>query len=126
MTFDPGIDVQAVHDPLGFAFGPGVYGPEPEYRSLDSIRKSLDDPSCQGPDPVYAIVMDVGKHQHRQELEKRKLLFGVVTYASGRLGGPVRSQGHVHRVAAHSGISPGDLRDLGRAGSDLHAGVRNG
>ena len=118
MTFNPGINVRVLHDPLGFEFGPGVFGPEPEFRSLDSIRKSLDDPSCQGPDPVYAIVMDVGKHQHRLELQNRRLLFGVVTYAAGRLGRePVRSQGHVHRVAAHSGWSPPEVYEIwaGRA-----------
>ncbi len=98
---------------MGFGFGPGVYGPEPEYRSLDSIRKSLAEPSCDGPDPVYAIAMDVGKFEHRQELEKRGLLFGVVTYAAGRLGRePVRSQGHVHRVSAHSGWPPPEIYEI--------------
>ena len=118
MRFDPGIDVQVLHDPLGFRFGPGVFGPAPELRSLDSIRQSLLDPACSGPDPVYAIVMDVGKEQHRQELERRGLLFGIVTYAAGRLGKePVRSQGHVHRVAGTSGWRPPELYEIwaGRA-----------
>jgi glucose-6-phosphate isomerase len=57
--------------------------------------------------------MDVGKNEHREELERRRLLFGVVTYASGRLGRePVRSQGHVHRVAAHSGWSPPEVYEI--------------
>ena len=44
--------------------------------------------------------MDVGRVEHRPELVRRQLLFGVVSYAAGRLGEePVRSQGHVHRVA---------------------------
>ena len=118
MIFDPGLDIRVRPHPLGFEFGPGVFGPNPEYRSLDSIRKCLYDPSCDGPDPVYAIVMDVGKREHRQELQKRMLLFGVVTYASGRLGKePVRSQGHVHRVATHSNWSPPELYEIwaGRA-----------
>jgi glucose-6-phosphate isomerase len=41
-----------------------------------------------------------------------------VTYAAGRLGDePVRSQGHVHRVAARSGWSPPELYEIwsGRA-----------
>ncbi len=118
MTFDPGLDVKATHDPLGFRYGPGVEGPAPELRSLDSIRPSLRDPACAGPDPVYAIAMDVAKQEHKSDLEKRMLLYGVVTYAKGRLGDePVRSQGHVHRVAAHSGWSPPELYEIwsGRA-----------
>jgi glucose-6-phosphate isomerase len=41
------------------------------------------------------------------------LLFGVVTYAAGRLGDePVRSQGHVHRISQHSGWSPPELYEI--------------
>lgn len=118
MTFDPGLRVKATHNPLGFQYGPGVTGPEPELRSLDSIRKSLRDPGCAGPDPVYAIAMDVAKQEHKADLERRMLLYGVVTYAEGRLGDePVRSQGHVHSEAAHSGWSPPELYEIwsGRA-----------
>lgn len=118
MNFDPGFDVRPQHDPLGFLYGPDVAGPEPELRRLDAIRPSLRDPHCAGPDPVYAIAMDVAKRQHLPDLEKRMLLYGVVTYARGRLGRePVRSQGHVHRVAAHSGWSPPELYEIwsGRA-----------
>jgi glucose-6-phosphate isomerase len=103
---------------MGFAYGTGVFGPEPELRRLDAIRPSLRDPGCEGPDPVYAIAMDVGREEHRGELRDRSLLFGVVTYAAGRLGEePVRSQGHVHRVAPHSGWSPPELYEIwsGRA-----------
>lgn len=115
MSFDPGLDVRVTENPIGFEFGPNVFGPTPEYRSLDSIRKSLYDPSCDGPDPVYAIVMDVGKRGHQQELEKRHLLFGIVTYAAGRLGNePVRSQGHVHRVSTHSGWAPPEVYEIWR------------
>lgn len=118
MSFDPGISVGVVRNPLGIRFGPGVFGPEPEYRRLDAIRPSLSDPSCRGPDPVYAIAMDVGKAEHRDELEARMLLFGVVAFAAGRLGNePVRSQGHVHRVSRHGGWSPPELYEIwsGRA-----------
>jgi glucose-6-phosphate isomerase len=112
-AFDPGLDVRPRRSPMGFDYGPGVFGPAPELRSLDAIRRSLRDPSCDGPDPVYAIVMDVGREEHRAELARRHLLFGVVTYAAGRLGAePVRSQGHVHRVAAHSGWSPPELYEF--------------
>jgi len=117
-ALDPGLDVRARRQPMGFDYGPGVFGPAPELRGLDQIRRSLRDPHCSGPDPVYAIAMDVGREEHREELRRRQLLFGVVTYAPGRLGEePVRSQGHVHRVAPHSGWSPPELYEIwsGRA-----------
>jgi glucose-6-phosphate isomerase len=113
MRFNPGIGIVPVREPLGFRYEPGVFGPQPELRSLDSIRSSLRDPACIGPDPVYAIAMDVGREEIRTELEQRMLLFGVVTYASGKLGEePVRSQGHVHRVSPHSGWSPPEVYEI--------------
>jgi glucose-6-phosphate isomerase len=112
-VFDPGLAVRPRRQPLGFEYGPGVFGPEVERRRLDAIRKSLRDPACTGPDPVYAIAMDVGREEHREELRRRFLLFGIVTYAAGSLGDePVRSQGHVHRVAPHSGWSPPELYEI--------------
>ncbi len=114
-AFDPGLDVRPRRVPLGFDYGPGVFGPLPERRSLAAIRASLRDPGCSGPDPVYVIAMDVGCERHRPELQRRRLLFGVVSFAAGRLGDePVRSQGHVHRVAGHSGWSPPELYEIWR------------
>ncbi len=113
MRFDPGLGVVPVREPLGFQYEPGVFGPQPERRSLDAIRPSLRNPACPGPDPVYAIAMDVGREEIRTDLEQRMLLFGVVTYASGKLGEePVRSQGHVHRVSLHSGWSPPEVYEI--------------
>lgn len=113
MTFDPGIGVIPVHEPLGFRYEPGVFGPKPELRPLNDIRRSLRSPECTGPDLVYAIVMDVGREGMRRELEKRMLLFGAVVYAAGQLGEePVRSQGHVHRVSKHSGWSPPEIYEI--------------
>jgi glucose-6-phosphate isomerase, archaeal len=113
--FDPGLAVEPRVDTSGFSYGPGVFGPVPELRRLDQIRSSLRDPAAQGPDPVYAIAMDVGRVEHRPELERRMLLFGVVSYARGRLGDePVRSQGHVHRVSSHSGWRPPELYEIWR------------
>jgi len=113
MKFDPGLGVVPVREPLGFHYESGVFGPQPERRSLDAIRPSLRNPACTGPDPVYAIAMDVGRKEIRTELEQRMLLFGVVTYASGKLGDePVRSQGHVHRVSLHSGWSPPEVYEI--------------
>lgn len=116
--FDSGLDIQFLRDRLDFRYGKGVFGPKPEYRSLEAIRPSLRDPNCQGPDPVYAIAMDVGRDQDREELKGKMLLFGIVIYASGRLGDePVRSQGHVHAVAPHCGWSTPELFEIweGRA-----------
>lgn len=113
MTFDPGIGVIPEREPLGFRYQPGAFGPQPEMRSLDAIRHSLRDPACDGPDPVYAIVMDIGREPIRAELHRRMLLFGAVTYAVGKLGQePVRSQGHVHRVSSHSGWSPPEVYEV--------------
>ena len=103
---------------MGFRFGSGSFGPPVEYRTLDSIRPSLLDPHCSGPDPVYAIAMDTGKLSHLAALLERNLLFGVVTYAAGTLGKePVRSQGHVHMKARGNGISPPEIYEIwsGRA-----------
>ena len=111
--FDPGLDIRFLRDTLDFRYGPGVFGPEPEYRSLDAIRGSLQDPNCTGPDRVYAIAMDVGRLEDLDELKRRMLLFGVVIYAKGRLGkGPVRSQGHVHAIAPHCGWSTPELFEI--------------
>jgi glucose-6-phosphate isomerase len=111
--FDPGLEINFLKDTLDFRYGDGVFGPRPEYRSLDAIRGSLRDPHCTGPDPVYAIAMDVGRVEDLPELKRRMLLFGVVTYASGRLGdGPVRSQGHVHAIAPHCGWSTPELFEI--------------
>lgn len=113
ITFDPGLEVTPLKEPLGFSYGQGIFGPEPENRFLDDIRQSLMDPNCEGPKVVYSIVMDVGKEKDKAELEKRMLLFGIVTYAAGRLGQePIRSQGHIHRISAHSGWSPPEVYEI--------------
>lgn len=113
MRFDPGIDIKPVSAPPGFVYGPGVVGPPVENRSLDSIRWSLINPKCSGPDPVYSIAMDVGKLEHRLLLAELNLLFGVVTYAAGRLGRePVRSQGHVHKRARGNRLSPPEIYEI--------------
>ncbi|MDR0720169.1 MAG: hypothetical protein LBF78_11085 [Treponema sp.] len=116
--FDPGFGITVMKEVMGFRYGDDTFGPTPELRSLEAIRKSLLDPECKGPDPVYAIAMDVGKIQHRQILQEKMLLYGVVAYAAGKLGEePVRSQGHIHRVSKHSGWPPPELYEIwsGRA-----------
>lgn len=113
MEFYPGFDIQPTTNPMGFKYGKGIFGPEVENRSLDSIRKSLRNPDCDGPDPVYSIAMDVGKLEHKPLLEKLHLLYGTVTYAAGRLGDePVRSQGHIHKVSSKSGWSTPEIYEI--------------
>ena len=113
MKFSPGFPIQPTSEPIGFQYGPGTFGGPVNRRSLNEIRKSLLDPSCSGPDPVYAIVMDIGKTEHRSQLIQRHLLFGAVTYAVGRLGRePVRSQGHTHRVARKNRLSPPEIYEV--------------
>lgn len=118
MCFDPGLDVRLLEKELSFEYGPGVAGPAIEMRRLDDIRPSLRDPHCVGPDPVYGIAMDVARREDLEDLKQRYLLFGIVAYASGRLGEePVRSQGHIHAPAPHSGWSTPELFEIweGRA-----------
>lgn len=113
MSFSSGLEIRPRGNPLGFCYAPGTFGPKPELRRLDAIRPSLLDPKSDGPDPVYAIAMDVGKAEHLAELKGRMLLFGLVTYAAGRLGRePVRSQGHVHRISRHSGWRPPEVFEI--------------
>lgn len=118
MSFDSGLDVTLRRNELAFDYGADVRGPTVEMRRLQDIRASLKDPECDGPDPVYGIAMDVCRRTDAPDLQKRSLLFGVVAYAKGRLGEePVRSQGHVHAPALHSGWSTPELFEIweGRA-----------
>ena len=117
MPFDPKLGLRCASD-MRFEYDADVFGPTPEFRHLDDIRRSLRDPNCQGPDVLYSIVMDVGRREHFAELQRRMLLVGVVAYAAGRLGDePVRSQGHIHAVAPHCGWSTPELFQIweGRA-----------
>jgi glucose-6-phosphate isomerase len=61
MNFYPGFEIKPLTDPLGFEYGDDCFGPQVENRTLDSIRKSLLNPDCEGPEIVYSIAMDVGK-----------------------------------------------------------------
>jgi glucose-6-phosphate isomerase, archaeal len=123
--FDSKLGVHYRPSDFSFTYDPGVFGPQPEYRSLSAIRGSLRDPNCDGPDPVYSIVMDVGREEHRNELHRRMLLFGVVAYASGRLGAePVRSQGHIHSIAPHCGWSTPELFEIWQGTAIVYAQER--
>ncbi|MEN8117985.1 MAG: glucose-6-phosphate isomerase family protein [Bacteroidota bacterium] len=100
--FNTGLDVQPTTEKLGFTYGQDCFGPEVENRTLDSIRKSLSDPNASGPETVYSIAMDVGKKEHLPKLKDLHLLYGVVTYAAGKIGKePVRSQGHIHKKSVY-------------------------
>ena len=110
---DRGISINPHPSGQGFVYGEDVFGPEPENRLLDDIRKSLLDASCDGPEVVYSIAMDVGKKKDRELLESLHLLFGVVTYAAGMLGRePIRSQGHMHKISTYSGWSTPEVYEI--------------
>ena len=113
MKFYPGFDIRATTERLGFAYGKDVFGPVPEIRRLDDIRASLQDPLSSGPEELYAIVMDVGLNADREDIVKRNLLFGAVTYAAGTIGQePVRSQEHIHSVSASCGSSTPEVYEI--------------
>lgn len=113
IPFDKGIAIEPDPAGNGFRYGAGVFGPIPENRRLDDIRPSLADPACTGPSIVYTIAMDVGKEEHRALLQSLHLLFGVVTYAAGKLGKePIRSQGHIHKVSPYSGWSTPEVYEI--------------
>lgn len=113
MRFDPGFDIQPMREPIGFCFGRDVFRPEVELRHLDAIRPSLMQPDCEGPQTVYAIAMDTGRVSDRPQMQAMNLLFGVVTYAAGRLGRePIRSQGHIHAVSQSCGMSTCELYEI--------------
>ena len=86
MNFDPGFDIEPLSVDEGFRLGEDCFQRGVEFRKLDSLRESLREPDCDGPENVYAIMMDVGRRQDLPAMEERMLLYGVVTYAAGRLG----------------------------------------
>jgi glucose-6-phosphate isomerase, archaeal len=125
--FYSGLNIRFLKDTMDFEYGPGVFGPRPKYRSLDAIRASLREPNCSGPDPVYSIVMDVGRDEDREELNRRMLLFGIVMYAKGRLGSePVRSQGHVHAIAPHCGWSTPEIFEIWQGSAIIYGQQKSG
>jgi glucose-6-phosphate isomerase, archaeal len=125
--FDPGLPIRFDRSSMDFQYGPGLFGPRPEYRRLVDIRPSLRDPNSSGPDPVYAIAMDVGWVDDLDELKTRMLLFGVVMYAGGRLGDePVRSQGHFHAISPHSGWSAPELFEIWEGRAIIYGQERSG
>lgn len=116
--FNPGIDIKVNLNIMSFIYGDGVFGPQVEKRRIDDIRKSLLDPNCEGPEIVYSIAMDVGKDKDKQSMIDRSLLYGIVTYAAGRLGNePVRSQGHIHAISKSCNSSTPEVYEIwsGRA-----------
>ena len=83
LDFDPGFDITPLSVDEGFRLGADCFDKGTEFRKLDSVRKSLRDPNCDGPENVYAIMMDVGRKKDWPAMQQRMLLYGVVTYAAG-------------------------------------------
>ncbi|MCF0110652.1 MAG: glucose-6-phosphate isomerase [Erysipelotrichaceae bacterium] len=108
-----GLDITPVSEPLGYTYGPGVFGPKVEVRHLSDIRKSLMDPQCEGPEDLYAIAMDVGMESELPAMLERNLLFATCNYNYGTMGKePVRSQGHVHAISASCNDSTCELYEI--------------
>jgi len=113
LSFDPGFAIEVDFEKMVYHYGQDTFGPIVERRMLDSIRPSLMDPTCTGPEVVYAIAMDVGQTKDREELIRRNLLYGTVLYAKGRLGDePIRSQGHIHAVSASCNESTPEVYEI--------------
>ena len=56
LDFDPGFDITPLSVDEGFRLGADCFDKGTEFRKLDSVRKSLRDPNCDGPENVYAIM----------------------------------------------------------------------
>lgn len=113
MSFKIGFDISYNFDEMTFVYGKDTFGPEVERRDLDAIRKSLKDPSCDGPKTVYSIAMDIGRNKDKNDLVDRNLLYGAVIYAKGRLGNePIRSQGHIHAASKSVGMSTPEIYEI--------------
>ena len=113
LAFYPGFDIDVDYAAMTFTYGAGVFGPAPERRHLDDIRRSLRNPACDGPEVPYVVSMDAGKQADQSDLRARNLLYGAMIYAAGRLGEePVRSQGHIHAVSASCGCSTPEVYEI--------------
>ncbi|WP_332236901.1 glucose-6-phosphate isomerase family protein [Sporolactobacillus sp. KGMB 08714] len=113
MDYNPGFDITVDDRNMTFKYGRNTFGPEPEYRRLKDIRKSLMDPAAKGPDVLYSIAMDVGRSKDRDDLKRRMLLYGAVIYAKGKIGRePVRSQGHIHAISPSSDSSTPEVYEI--------------
>ena len=47
MEFYPGFDIESREKDMEFVYGPDVFGPKPEKRTLEAIRSSLQDHPVQ-------------------------------------------------------------------------------
>lgn len=111
--FYPGFDVKRNFEKFTFEYGDDVFGPNPEIRSLESIRKSLKNPNADGPEFLYSIAMDVGNNKEKNKIEERNLLYGAVLYAKGQIGDePVRSQGHIHAISPSCNASTCEVYEI--------------
>lgn len=112
-SFYPGFDIRVKEDYIGFELGDSCFSCGTEIRKLNAIRKSLMEPDCEGPEDVYAIMMDIGQREDYSDLVSRHLLYGAVCYAKGMLGKePVRSQGHIHAISRFSGESTPEIYEI--------------
>ncbi|MCR1899121.1 glucose-6-phosphate isomerase [Irregularibacter muris] len=108
-----GFNIQVDLDNLEFIYGDGVFGPKTEKRKLNDIRESLSDPNVSGPEIIYAVAMDVGKEENREDLINRNLLYGAMIFQGGTIGDePIRSQGHVHAISKSCNCSTPEVYEI--------------
>ncbi len=98
---------------LTLEFGPGITTAPPVVRRLEEVRPLLRDPQASGPDHLYTIYMDIRVPRVCDVLRANGLGYGAVVYNHGALGREaLRSQGHVHSVAADSGLGYSELYEF--------------
>ena len=78
--FDPGFDITPLSVDEGFRLGADCFDKGTEFRKLDSVRKSLRDPNCDGPENVYAIMMD----SDAKDADRLKAAFDILDRAGFR------------------------------------------
>jgi hypothetical protein len=110
MNFDPRLAIHWSDHNASFEYSPDTFCPQQNSAATTSDKACSIHPAM-AQTTLYSIGMDIGREGHSPELHRLMHLFGVVRYASGHLGRePIRSQGHVNAVSAHSDwCAPDDL-----------------
>ena len=98
---------------MTLAFGEGITTAPAQVRRLDEVRPLLREPESTGPDHLYTIYMDIRVPGIAEALRANGLGYGAVVYNHGALGREaLRSQGHVHSVAADTGVGYSELYEF--------------
>jgi glucose-6-phosphate isomerase len=108
-----GFGVRLNPEALAFEFDAGITTAPVQVRRLDEVRALLRDPASDGPEHLYTIYMDVRVPRLADALRSHGLGYGAVVYNHGALGREaLRSQGHVHSLAPHTGVGYSELYEF--------------